>query len=209
MTPQKQRPGRPRDNRIDDAVLHAARDLLVERGYDGFTIEEIAARAGIGKAAIYRRYRSKAEMVFAASVHDLHAEPPGDTGSLHGDLLAFAYFIRDNIGRPAARQAGPALVAELARDPDLVTRFRQTFLAKEQRDFATVVDRAVDRGELARPVDAALLHLLLTGPVFTALVGLHTPVDDQLLEDTVTVLAAGITALAAAPQRQPRAGRTG
>src|SRR5947207_9878997 len=149
MSTSKQRPGRPRDNRIDDAILDAARELLLGRGYDGFTIEEVAARAGIGKAAIYRRHRSKAEMVFAASVHDLRTEPPADTGSLRGDLLAFAYFIRDNIGRPVARQAGPALVAELARDPDLVARFQQTFLAKEQRDFAAVVDRAVRRGELA------------------------------------------------------------
>jgi hypothetical protein len=80
-----------------------------------------------------------------------------------------------------------------------VTRFRQTFVAKEQQDFAAVVERAVHRGELARPVDPALLHLLLTGPVFTALVGLHSPVDDRLLQDTVTVLAAGTGALAAVP----------
>jgi AcrR family transcriptional regulator len=175
---------------------------VAERGYDGFTVDEVAARAGVGKAAIYRRYRSKAEMVFAATVHDLDAVPPGDAGSLTEDLLALALFIRENIERPVARQVAPALIAELARDPQLVLRFRQTFVAKQQSDFAALLDRAVRRGELARPADPALVHLLLSGPIFAALVAFHTPVDDQLLRDITTVIAAGLVAA----DGQPAAG---
>lgn len=194
MATGNQRVGRPRDSRIDHAVLQAVRQLLTDVGYDGFTIDDVAAHAAVSRAAIYRRFDSKAELVFAASVHGLHATPPADTGTLRGDLLAMARFIHDNMGRAEARQVAPALVAELARDPELVARFRQSFVAKEQADFAVLVDRALARGELTRPIDAAVLHLLLSGPIFAALVAFHTPVDEHLLNELVTIVADGLTA---------------
>lgn len=196
MASGNQRVGRPRDSRIDHAVLRAVRQLLTDVGYDGFTIDDVAAHAAVSRAAIYRRFHSKAELVFAASVHDLDATPPADTGTLKGDLLAMARFTRDNMGRTAARQAAPALVAELARDPDLVARFRQSFVAKELADFAMLVDRAQARGELTRPVDPAVLHLLLSGPIFAALFAFHTPVDEHLLNELVEIIADGLRAAA-------------
>lgn len=194
MASGNQRVGRPRDGRIDHAVLQAARRLLEEVGYDGFTIDDVAARAAVSRAAIYRRFASKAELVFASSVHGLDATPPADTGSLRGDLLAMARFVRDDMSRSEARQAAPALVAELARDPDLVTRFRQTFVAKEQADFAALVERALDRGELARRPDPAVLHVLLTGPIFAALFAFHTPVEERLLNELISIVADGLLA---------------
>src|SRR5579859_1576410 len=107
-------PGRPREARIDAAVQEATRSLLAEVGYEGLTVDAVAARARVGKAAIYRRYRSKAEMAFAAAVHDLEIEPSADTGSLRGDLRELVAIIAANIGSPAARQLAPPLVAELA-----------------------------------------------------------------------------------------------
>jgi len=192
MVTGNQRVGRPRDSRIDHVVLQAVRQLVNDVGYDGFTIDDVAAHAAASRAAIYRRFGSKAELVFAASVHGLDATPPPDTGTLKGDLLAMARFIRDNMGRTEARQAAPALVAELARDPDLVIRFRQTFVAKEQADFAALVDRALARGELTRPIDPAVLHLLLSGPIFAALVAFHTPVDEHLLNGLIEIIADGL-----------------
>ncbi|HYN94546.1 MAG TPA: TetR/AcrR family transcriptional regulator [Pilimelia sp.] len=194
MATGNQRVGRPRDSRIDHAVLQAVRRLLIDVGYDGFTIDDVAAHAAVSRAAIYRRFDSKAELVFAASVHGLDATPPADTGTLGGDLLAMARFIRDNMGRTEARQAAPALVAALARDPELVTRFRQTFVAKEQADFAVLVDRALARGELTRPIDPSVLHLLLSGPIFAALFAFHTPVDEHLLNELITVIVDGLGA---------------
>lgn len=191
--------GRPRDSHIDHAVLTAARELLAEVGYARVTMDATAARAGVGKAAIYRRFGSKAELLFAAAVHDMGIEPPPDTGSLRGDLHALARLIHERLGNPLARQVTPALMAEMVRSPELTARLQQTFVAQQRADFAALLDRAAQRGELPRPLDPALAHLLLSGPVFMALFAFHHPVDDVLLDDIASVVAAGLIARAAAP----------
>ncbi|GAB3995376.1 hypothetical protein GCM10029992_12460 [Glycomyces albus] len=84
MSEHRQPGGRPRDGRIDGAIAQATRELLAERGYAGLTVDAVAARAGVGKAAIYRRHATKQEMIFAATVHDMQEQPPPDAGSLRG-----------------------------------------------------------------------------------------------------------------------------
>lgn len=196
MPSGKQRGGRPRDSRLDHAVLRAAREILAEDGYAGLTMDAVAARAVVSRAAIYRRYASKAELAFAATVHGSPTPQPADTGSLRGDLHELARGFHLTMATPAARQLAPALMADLAQNPDLAARFRQTVLAAERAQFAVVIDRAVARGELARPVDPARAHLLLAGPHVAALYAFHDPVDEELLGDLATAAAAGIAALA-------------
>jgi AcrR family transcriptional regulator len=188
--------GRPRDSQIDRTVLRAARELLAEAGYARVTMDATAARAGVGKAAIYRRFGSKAELLFAAAVHGMDIEPPPDSGSLRGDLRAMAGIIHNRLSGPAAREVTPALLAEMARDESLAARFRSTFIAREQRDLAAILERAERRGELPRALDPALAHLLLGGPLFVALLAFRHPVDDALLDDVASVIAAGLIARA-------------
>ncbi|MFG2293823.1 TetR/AcrR family transcriptional regulator [Streptomyces sp. NPDC048603] len=199
MQNPEQRMGRPRDHQIDQAVLQAARELLTEAGYSRVTMDATAARAGVGKAAIYRRFGSKAELLFAAAVHGMDIEPPPDTGSLRGDLRAMTRLIHERLSNPAAREVTPSLMAEMARDPSLVTRFQNTFIARERRDLTAILERAELRGELARPLDPLLAHLMLGGPLFLALLAFHQPVDEPLLDDLADVLAAGLIARAASP----------
>ncbi|WP_406273535.1 TetR/AcrR family transcriptional regulator [Streptomyces sp. NBC_00191] len=186
--------GRPRDSQIDSTVLRAARELLAEVGYTRVTMDSIAARAAVGKAAIYRRFGSKAELLFAAAVHGMDIEPPPDTGSLREDIAAMARLIRDRLSAPAARVVTPALMVEMSRDSTLVSRFQSTFIAQERRDLAAILGRAEARGELPGPMDPTLAHLLLGGPLFLALFAFHLPVDDTLLDDLASVVAAGLTA---------------
>ena len=196
MATGRQRGGRPRDSRLDHEVLRAAREILEEAGYVGLTVDAVAARAVVSRAAIYRRYASKAELAFAAAIHGPRTPPPADTGSLRGDLHELARTFQASMAAPVARQLAPALMADLARNPDLAARFRQSFLAAERADFAVVIDRAVGRGELARHVDPTLAHLLLAGPHVAALYAFHDPVDEALIDDLVTAAAAGLSALA-------------
>ncbi|MBN6058591.1 TetR/AcrR family transcriptional regulator, partial [Nonomuraea sp. RK-328] len=195
MAANRQRGGRPRDSRVDHKILQTARELIDEIGYPALTVDQVAARAGVGKAAIYRRYASKAEMAFAATVHGQQLPPPADTGSLHGDLLAVARTFHARLAAPATRDLGPALMSELAVYPELVTRFQDTFLTAEHADFARIIERARARGELAGPVDPAIAHVLLAGSLTAALYVLHLPVDDAMVADLAT---AAITALAQA-----------
>jgi AcrR family transcriptional regulator len=181
---------------VDHRILQTTRELIEEVGYPALTVDQVATRAGVGKAAIYRRYASKAEMAFVATMHDRQPPPSVGTGSLHGDLLALVRTFHARMAAPAARQLAPALISELAVNPGLDTRFQDTFLAAEQATFAEIIERAVDRGELAGPVDPVMAHLLLLGSLASALYVLRLPVDDAVVTDLVTAAAAGITALA-------------
>ncbi|MFI0260839.1 TetR/AcrR family transcriptional regulator [Streptomyces sp. NPDC017056] len=181
---------------MDDKILQTTRELIDEAGYPALTVDRVAARAGVGKAAIYRRHASKAEMAFAATMYDRQLPPLARTGSLHGDLLALVRAFHVRMATPEARQLAPALIGELAVNPELVKRFQDTFLAAEQAAFADIVEQAVARRELAGPVDPAMAHLLLLGCLASALYILNLPVDDAMLTDLATAATAGITALA-------------
>ncbi|MBT2209394.1 TetR/AcrR family transcriptional regulator [Actinomadura sp. NEAU-AAG7] len=163
--------GRPRSEHVDEAVAAAVRELLVEHGYQGLSIDRVAARAGVGKAGIYRRWRSKAEMVFAVVVHGERPVPPADTGTLRGDLAALARHVAALLSAPHARLAMPGLVAELAADPALSERFAAGFVDRERDVLGEILDRAAGRGEIASPAseDVGFAHVLILGPVFAHL----------------------------------------
>ncbi|WP_418957741.1 TetR/AcrR family transcriptional regulator [Streptomyces tritici] len=184
--------GRPRDGRVDEAILTATRSLLAESGYARLTVDAVAERARIGKAAIYRRYATKQEMVFAAAVHGADLPPPPDTGSLRGDLTALVQEIVDHVTNPAAAAAIPGLLADVGGSPELAARFHDAFVTVQQAGLAALLDRAVARGELPSPPDLDLVHALVAGPVF-ATVYLQNRSPDGLAEPLGRMAAAALT----------------
>lgn len=179
---------------MDTAILDATRELLARHGYAGLTMDAVAERAGIGKAAIYRRYPTKQAMVFTAALHGADLATPSDTGSLAGDLTSVVQDIVDQLAAPAAAAAVPGLLADLAGSPDLAQSFHNAFVRREQEIIATLLDRAIARGELTGPrPDVHLVHALLTGPVFTTLfVQRRSP--DGLADRLARVLAGALRA---------------
>ncbi|MEU2512749.1 TetR/AcrR family transcriptional regulator [Streptomyces syringium] len=188
---------------MDEKILQTTRELIDEVGYQALTVDQVATRAGVGKAAIYRRYASKAEMAFVATMHEQQLPSFAGTGSLHGDLLSLVRAFHVRMAAPAARQLAPALISELACNPELDARFQDTFLAAEHACFAEIIEQAVTRGELAEAVDPAMAHLLLLGCLASALYILNLPVDDAMVTDLAAAAAAGITALADRHHRDP------
>ncbi|MGK5552238.1 TetR/AcrR family transcriptional regulator [Actinomadura kijaniata] len=158
MTPR----GRPREGRVDEAILTATRELLRETGYAGLTVDGVAARAGIGKAAIYRRHASKQEMILAAVARE-GAPPAPDTGSLPGDLAALAESLVTRLSAPAVAETLIGLLADIDGDPALLERFAARVTEPERAGEAAMLERAVRRGELARPPDPDLFHALFGG----------------------------------------------
>ncbi|SDM66079.1 DNA-binding transcriptional regulator, AcrR family [Allokutzneria albata] len=154
--------GRPRESRVDHALTAATRELLAETGYAKLTVDAVAARAGVGKAAIYRRFATKQELVFSAVVHGVSVEVPPDAGSLEADLLAVLRDIVTSLSGPALT-AIPGLLADVSVDPG---RFEEIFIAGEQACLRAVLGRAVSRGELPEVPDVDVVHALLLGPVF-------------------------------------------
>ena len=159
------RHGRSEEARL--AVLEAADDLLVERGFAGVTIEGIAARAGVAKQTIYRWWAAKTDILFDALVADaaefFTVPDHGDLGrDLRDQLRQLAVFL----GQTDAGSVARALAGQAQHDPDVAARFEAEFVARERdRERAPFV-RARERGELPEGTDIELAIDRLAGPVY-------------------------------------------
>jgi AcrR family transcriptional regulator len=194
-------PGRPRDARHDRAILDATLEILLEQGYRGVTIEGVAARAGVGRPTIYRRWPSKPAVVVAALVQsDRLALPAPDTGSLRNDLIAVQRHQVERMNAPDARRVTAGLIADLADDPELADTYVSQFLAPRRSTVWAVLSRGVDRGELDADVDFAFIYDLLVGPLFMRAVVWGQPLAPDAAEKTADVVLA---AFAANPRRSP------
>ncbi|WP_222622262.1 TetR/AcrR family transcriptional regulator [Micromonospora endolithica] len=149
------RGGRPRDERREHDILAVVGALLAESGYEGVTFEEVARRAGASKATLYRRWKSKREMVIAAiKAGPAYREGPDeiDTGSLRGDLLALCQRL-DRSMRSADGQTAMLLLQAGLEDPDLCAEIERSVGPTGARLPASVIEAAVRRGELPEGVD--------------------------------------------------------
>jgi AcrR family transcriptional regulator len=188
-------PGRPRDARNDQAILEATLELLQEHGYRGVTIEGVAARAGVGRPTIYRRWPSKPAVVVAALVQsDRLALPAPDTGSLRNDLIAVQRHQVERMNSPDARRVTAGLIADLADDPELGDTYVSQFLAPRRATVWEVLQRGVDRGELDADVDFAFAYDLLVGSLFMRAVVWGQPLAPDAAEQTADVILAAFGA---------------
>jgi AcrR family transcriptional regulator len=184
--------GRPRDARSDRAILDATLELIAEVGVHEFRTEDVAARAGVGKGAIYRRYRSKDELVtaaVAALVSEEIAIP--DTGSTREDLLVLMREAVDLYCSSLAGRLIPNLVGEMAQRPELARALRERFLAGRREALAAVLRRGVERGDLRPDLDVELALDALGGPLFYRLLITGGPLDELLAEGVADLIVRG------------------
>ncbi|MBB2993066.1 AcrR family transcriptional regulator [Mycolicibacterium iranicum] len=112
-------PGRPRDGRIDAAIIAATRDLILQTGYSALSLSAIAARAGTTTAAIYRRWSSKVHLVHEAVLSDATVTVPPGSDDVRQNIRALVETTRAMFDRPEVRVALPGLIADTVADPDL------------------------------------------------------------------------------------------
>jgi AcrR family transcriptional regulator len=181
---------RPRSAESHAAILQAAIELVVEGGLQGTSIEAIAARAGVGKATIYRRWKTK-EDLFAEALRTVALPlPDPDTGTLRGDVIAVAAFNLGNLPRKAALLM-PRLMVEGADDPELFTVMREVLVDPRRRVFKDILRRAIERGELREDLDLEdatdmligplIYEILITGADLTKIVPLSERILDMAL----------------------------
>jgi len=189
--PVRRAPGRPRDVRRDEAILKAAREILLADDYQSLTIEAVAARAGVGRPTIYRRWPSKPARVVAALVESSRlAIPEVDTGSLRGDLLAVQRHQIVLMNAPMTRRVTAGLIADLATDPELAERYITEYLVPRRDAIWKVLVRGVERGELDPAVDLAFVYDLLIGPLFMRAVVWGQALSRDAAEATTDVVLA-------------------
>ncbi|MFJ9884348.1 TetR/AcrR family transcriptional regulator [Streptomyces sp. NPDC091287] len=193
--PPDRRPG-GRTARIRAQVLDAVRAELGDHGHEGLTMEGVAARAGVHRATVYRRWQDVGGLL--ADVLDAAGEDdwqPADTGSLRGDLTALNDEIQESlVVRPSIPQA---LMAASFRSPRAADAQRRLWEDRYAR-CEVLVARAVDRGELPSHTDARRLLIASTAPLYHQLVLLRTAPDPQLPAQAATTatLAAAAGAFA-------------
>ena len=157
--PGRTRRGRPRDPGVDEAILTAAVDLLAEAGYARLTMDQVAARAGAGKASVYLRWPNKVALVAEAIQHRSGVVPDiPDTGSLRDDMLAFLKALLR--AKSAAQRAVAAVTGEIASNPELQKAWRRGVTGTLSSCLSVIVERAIERGELPANSDVELLSML-------------------------------------------------
>lgn len=187
------RPGRPRDAGADEAILEASAAVLAEYGPAGFTVDAVAARAGCGKATIYRRWPSRAHLMLETTQQaGIHVDDP-DTGSVADDLVAILTVLAQKMLHSDVGRLTAATMAEAAVNPATRDLYAE-FVAERREIPRSVLARGVERGELAADTDVDLVLDLLSGPVFVRGFMTQAPVDEVLLRRVVDYVLDGVRA---------------
>jgi AcrR family transcriptional regulator len=158
-------PGRPRSAEVHRAILDAAIAAFVEEGYEGMSIEGVAARAAVGKTTIYRRWTSKEDLVIDAIDQLIFDVVPPDTGSVRQDLVEMLVIIQTIMTSSPAGEIFPRMAAQVAAGSPLGVAYLERVIEPRFQLLQAMIGRGVDRGELQADADPQFLRALLLGPV--------------------------------------------
>ncbi|MGV0780827.1 TetR-like C-terminal domain-containing protein [Mycolicibacterium sp. XJ775] len=190
--------GRPRDTKIDAAIIQATRDLLLETGYSALSLSAIATRAGTTTAAIYRRWSGKAQLVHEAILPDEAMAMPSASGDATGDIRALVEATRTMFDRPEVRVALPALIADTVADPDVHSRMISRF-AGSLATFRTRLDQTTGLPSDDLPTNEGELPLLaevvVGSAIFRIIVRHDAPLDAAWVDDLTNLISYGWTSM--------------
>jgi AcrR family transcriptional regulator len=164
------------------------------------SIEEVASRAGVGKATIYRRWASRGALALDAFLTEFRSQQPlPDTGTLHGDLLAALRAWIRSVTRTSAGPTLAGLIAEAQRDPELAAAWRERVIERLRSQHRIMLDRAVERGEISADTDYEVVLDLIFGAAYHRLLQGHQPLTDKFARQVVDLVVAAVE-----QPRQPR-----
>jgi len=195
----KRPPGRPRSEQARQAILRSTLKILGKNGFSDFKIEEVAARASVGKATVYRWWPNKGALIadaFASSTTRRLRFP--DTGSVYTDMSQqmrqLVKVFRSRRGRIVS-----AILAAGQSDKDLIKAFRERFLWPRRREAYTTLRRGIQRGELRKDLDPDLLLDSLYGPIYMRFLIQHDRLTPEFVDRLCTLVLTGVR-----PQRKSR-----
>jgi AcrR family transcriptional regulator len=180
---------------VTDAIRNAFFEELADVGYGRLSIDAVARRAGVGKAAIYRRWKSKLAITVAlTSDVAVAAIDVPDTGSLRDDIREYLVSGRAALNHPLAQRIIPDLLAEAGRNPTLTDALLANVQNPRRAKAAQLVERAIARGELPVDTDIGLCLDLLAGPLYWRLIVLQAGPEDDYLDRLADKVAAAMKA---------------
>ncbi len=159
------RPGRPRSEQAEQAIIEATLDLFAEQGFEGVCVEAVAARAGVGKATIYRRWPNKEELLLAAfgSLKSPYPEPGGVCA--RDDLVAMLSVMCADRADPRKARRYALLLGEGQKYPRLMARYKETVIEPRHEAIRAAIRRGMESGELRADTDVEIAMLALTGTI--------------------------------------------
>ena len=189
------RRGRPRSARVHRAILDAAQELLIEHGYTRLRLEHVAARAGVGKSTIYRRWPTKDDLVLEllmelAAPHIAVAEADDTREELVAVVMNVVRALTETAFGPVLR----ALLAQIAINPAVGDPFRATVVQARRDAVSRVIARGIERGDLRPDADASIATELLVGPAYFRLI-FGGALDRPFAESVVDAVLEGCAAV--------------
>jgi AcrR family transcriptional regulator len=186
------RPGRPRSERAEQAIIDATIEAIGENGIDGVSCEDVASRAGVGKATLYRRWAGKEDLLIAAfaAMRRPLPEPRGD--SVRDDLITLLTVVAADADDPRYAQQFSLLHGAGERFPRLVTRYKERVIEPRRELVRSVLRRGIETGELRSDTNVEVAMLMLTGAVMAR--GKHdtAPAAPGFVDNAVDELLRGI-----------------
>jgi AcrR family transcriptional regulator len=184
--------GRPRDQAIDTAILTAARELILELGHAGLSMDAVAARAGISKPTLYLRYPNRGALIVDAAFGEVPRVEPPDTGSFESDFLSTYRWGVAHVATPVGRAALLALLAGAADSPELSELMRSKVIEPAFARIIELLQRAQQRGEIRPGIDLSLILEACLGTVIARVAMLDRPIDDAFAAELVELLVNGL-----------------
>jgi AcrR family transcriptional regulator len=204
----KRPPGRPRSEKARVAILQATLKLLSEGGFANFTMEEVADRAEVGKATVYRWWPDKGALIadaFAGSITHRLRFP--DTGSVYTDMSRQMHQLV-KVFRSRRGRLVSAILAAGQSDRAVLAAFRDRFLWPRRREAYATLQRGIRRGELRRDVDLDLLLDSLYGPLYMRFLIQHDRLTPEFVNHLCTLVLSGAKAVSKARHKAKRLPRT-
>lgn len=192
---EHRRPGRPRSEQADRAIMTAALELFADSGPAGLCIEQVAAKAGVGKATIYRRWPGKEDMLLDGLPLLASALPVPQGKSVRADLIALLDACCKEAADPRRRRLIALLQGEGLQYPRLKAKYLETVIQPRREAFRAVLRRGVATGELRENTDIEAAMYLLNGAVVAGVPGMHADlVDSRYARRVVEELLRGLGA---------------
>jgi AcrR family transcriptional regulator len=161
--PARRGRGRPRDPAVDQRITAAAAELMLQRGFDQTTVDDVAAKAGVGKATVYRRWPSKEDLALAAMTELFASEfPSPDTGTIRGDVTESIRAVLAVVNTDQGARFLRMTIAESIRDARIASLYRESIERSEHRGRA-ILQRGIERGEVRPDVNMEIAVQWLSG----------------------------------------------
>ncbi|MFB8029020.1 TetR/AcrR family transcriptional regulator [Streptomyces sp. NPDC056465] len=178
--------GRPRNRQADSAILQATVTLLGETGFQGLTMEQVARRAGVGRATVYRRWKSKEEMIINALDTLMADFDVAETGDLHEDLFAMTCWLRTGLLTAPEGRLLPHLAAQAVSDPNFPSSHMESWVCPWRDAVKAVLIRGREEGAVRKDVNVTGVVDMLGGVVILRLfLGQGRPLEDDQIRDMI------------------------